>query len=172
MNMRIFVAFTIIVSSCLVFSCKGFAFRVPTENMLPTIKVGDTCIVDQYSKIEIRRFDIVMFKAPEYAKRVSRETGDVKFISRIIGLPNEKIEIKGNMIFINDKLLNETFEKLTDENDKLMDFPAIIIPENEYFLLGDNRPNSFDSRYWKPPTIKKEEVLGEVIEILPIDVKK
>ena len=48
----------------------------------------------------------------------------------------------------------------------------MIIPENEYFLLGDNRPRSLDSRHWKPATIKKEDVLGKAIEILPIDVKK
>ncbi len=48
----------------------------------------------------------------------------------------------------------------------------MVIPENEYFLAGDNRPNSFDSRYWKPATVKKEDILGKVVEILPIDVKK
>jgi len=134
--------------------------------MLPTIKIGNTCIVDQYSKIEIRRFDIVMFKAPEAATKLTRETGNVKYISRIIGLPNEKIEIKDSKVFINDKLLDESFEKLTDDRDTKKDFPAMIIPENEYFVMGDNRPQSFDSRFWKPATIKKEEVLGKVVEIL------
>jgi signal peptidase I len=161
----------VLIFCCLAIGCKGFAFRVPTESMLPTIKVGDTCIVDQYSKIEIQRFDIVMFKAPEDITKRFKEK-DVKIISRIIGLPSEKIEIKNNKIFINDKLLDETFEKVTDEKDRLKNFPAIVIPENEYFVMGDNRPNSFDSRYWKPATIKKEEVLGKVVEILPVDAKK
>ena len=170
--MRAFIVCTILVFCCLAIGCKGFAFRVPTGNMLPTIQVGDTCIVDQYSKIEIKRFDIVMFSVPEEVKKMTGETGDVKYISRIIGLPNEKIEIKDNKIFINDKLLDETFEKITDEKDRLKNLPAIVISENEYFLLGDNRPESFDSRYWKPATIKKEKVLGKVVEILPADVKK
>ncbi|MEP6903625.1 MAG: signal peptidase I [Actinomycetota bacterium] len=157
--MRSLVVCTILVFCCLAISCKGFAFRVPTENMLPTIKVGDTCIVDQYSKIEIQRFDIVMFKAPEAAKKMTRETGDVKYISRIIGLPNEKIEIIDSKVFINDKLLDESFEKLTDDRDRRKNVPALVIPENEYFVMGDNRPQSLDSRYWKPETIKKEEIL-------------
>ena len=170
--MRTFVVCAILVFCCLAIGCKGFAFRVPTENMLPTIKVGDTCIVDQYSSIHIERFDIVMIKAPEWTKNVGIEKGDVKYVKRIIGLPGEKIEIRNNQIFINDKLLEEPFEKITDSNDEVKDFPAIIIPENEYFLLGDNRPKSLDSRYWKPATIKREDVLGKVVKILPIDVKK
>lgn len=170
--MRTFIVCTILVFCCLALGCKGFAFRVATENMLPTIKVGSTCIVNQYSKIKIQRFDIVMFQAPEAAKKMTRETGDVKYISRIIGLPDEKIEIKDNKILINDKLLEEPFETVPNEHDRLKNLPALVIQEDEYFLLGDNRSSSFDSRYWKPATIKKEEVLGKVVEILPIDVKK
>lgn len=170
--MRTFFVCTILVFCCLAIGCKSFAFRVPTENMLPTIKVGDTCIVDQYSKIEINRFDIVMFKAPEAAKKMTKEIGDVKYISRIVGLPNEKFEIKDNKIFVNDKLLDESFEKLTDSLDRKKDFPAMKIPENQYFVMGDNRPRSLDSRYWEPATVKKEEVLGKVVEILPTNVKK
>jgi signal peptidase I len=168
--MRVLFVCTILVFCCLAIGCKGFAFRVPTENMLPTIKVGDTCIVDQYSEIEVKRFDIIMFKAPEEAKKLTKETGNVKYISRIIGLPNEKIEIKDSKVFINDKLLEESFEKITGERDSRKDVPAMVIPENEYFVMGDNRPQSLDSRYYK--TVKKEELLGKVVEILPVDVKK
>jgi signal peptidase I len=168
--MRAFIVCTILVFCCLAIGCKGFAFRVPTENMSPTIKVGDTCIVDQYSEVKIQRFDLIMFSAPEAAKKITRETGNVKYISRIIGLPNEKIEIKDSKVFINDKLLDEPFEKITDERDRRKDVPALVIPENEYFMMGDNRPQSLDSRYWK--TVKKEEILGKVVEILPADVKK
>ncbi len=105
--MRTFTVCTILVFCCLAISCKGFAFRVPTKNMLPTIQVGDTCIVDQYRSFEIKRFDIVMFNAPEAAKKMTGVTGDIKYISRVIGLPNEKIEIRDNKIFINDKLTEE-----------------------------------------------------------------
>ncbi len=168
--MRALLVCTIFVFCCLAIGCKGFAYRVPTLNMAPTIKPGQTCIVDQYSEVKIQRFDILMFNAPEAAKKLTKENGDVQYISRIIGLPNEKIEIKDSKVFINDKLLEESFEKITDDRDSRKDVPAMVIPENEYFVMGDNRPQSLDSRYWK--TVKKEEILGKVVEILPIDVKK
>ena len=161
----------IVVFAFFLAACKGFAFRVATENMLPAVKPGDTCIVDRYSSSPIARFDIVMFNAPEELKKISGEK-DMKLIKRIIGLPNEKIEIREHKIYINDVLLDEPFEKIVDEKDRKKDFPAMRIPENHYFLLGDNRPYSLDSRYWKQATIKKEDVLGKVVEILPIDVKK
>ncbi len=53
----------------------------------------------------------------------------------------------------------------------MVNFPAVTIPENEYFLLGDNRPRSLDSRYWKPPTIKGKEILGKVVQIIPAKEK-
>lgn len=171
-GMRAFIVCTIFVFCCLAIGCKGFAFRTPSKNMQPAINPGDTCIVDRFSEVKIQRFDIVVFSAPETAKKISRETGDVKYMSRIIGLPNEKIEIKDSKVFINDKLLEEPFEKFTGDTDQRKNVPAAVIPENEYFVMGDNRPFSFDSRSWNPATIRKEDVLGKVIEILPIDVKK
>jgi signal peptidase I len=170
--MRAFIVCTILVFCCLAIGCKGFAFRVPSKNMQPAINPGDTCIVNQHSEVDIQRFDIVMFKAPEVAKKISQETGDVKYISRIIGLPNEKIEIKDSKVFIDDKLLNEPFEKFTGDPDQRKNVAAAVIPENEYFVMGDNRPFSFDSRSWSPATVKKKDVLGKIIEILPLDVKK
>lgn len=169
--MRTFIVCAILVFCCLLIACKGFAFRVVAESMLPAIKPGDTCIVDQYSSSPIVRFDIVMVSAPEELKKLYGDK-DMKIISRIIGLPNEKIEIRENKIYIDEKLLDESFEKIVSEDDRKKNFPATTIPENGYFLLGDNRPNSHDSRYWKEVTIKKEDVLGKVVTILPIDVKK
>lgn len=61
--------------------------------------------------------------------------------------------------------MEEPFDKIVDVNDPAKNFPAMTIPNNEYFLLGDNRPESMDSRYWKPATVKREEILGKVIQI-------
>jgi len=117
-----------------------------------------------YSFDEIKRFDIVVFRPnEEQRKRFNDE--NLKYAMRIVGLPNETFEIKNNQIFINDRLLEEPFEKLMDNNDAKRNFPAIIIPDNEYLLLGDNRPNSEDSRYWKKPTIHKDNIISKIVEI-------
>lgn len=168
--MRNFVVCTILVFCFLAIGCQGWAYKVPTANMIPTIQIGDTCIVNKYEYVAnpIQRFDIVTFKAPEDVKKMSNEKGDVIFLKRIIGLPNEKIEIKDGKIFINDQLLNEPFEKIIDEEKG---FKAYTIPENEYFLLGDNRPQSLDSRYWEKPTIPEEDITGKVVQIITAEEK-
>ena len=67
--------------------------------------------------------------------------------------------------YINDELLDEPFDKIISNEDKMKNFPAMVIPEDEYFLLGDNRPGSMDARYWKPSTIKKEDIYSKIVEI-------
>lgn len=130
--------------------------------MSPTLKIGDICSAEKIENSQIQRFDIVVFNMPEEIKKITGEKGDIKIISRIIGLPGEKIEIKNGKTYINDKLLDEPFEKTLDAEKK---FSAIVISENEYFLLGDNRPESLDSRYWKKPTMNKEDISGKIVKI-------
>ena len=139
--------------------------------MSPTIQIGDTCFVNkfEYSTEEVQRFDIVVFNAPEWVKKELGEPDGTKYLSRVVGLPNETIEIKEGKVYINNKLLGEPFNKVVSSDDPENNFSAIVIPENEYFILGDNRPRSFDSRYWKPPTIKKENILGKVVQCVPAE---
>ncbi len=171
--MRTFSVCTILSFGVLAFGCSGWAYSIPTDNMLPTIKVEDTCVINKfgYSPKPIERFDIVAFNAPEWAKKQTNSTESFTFIKRIIGLPNEKVEIRDNKVYIDDILLDEPFEKIISVDDNMVNFPAVIIPEDEYFLLGYNRPRSLDSRYWKPPTIKREDVLGKVVQIIPVKEK-
>jgi signal peptidase I len=163
--MRAFIVCTILVLCFFAIGCggPGFAYRIPTENMSPTLDPDDMCLANPfvYASAPVERFDIVVFNAPEEIKKRAGESGNIKSISRVVGLPNEKIEIRKGVVFINDKMLDEPFQKIVDD----MDFPAAVIPDNEYFLLGDNRPNSEDSRFYKPSTIKKADITGKVTEI-------
>jgi signal peptidase I len=162
--MRFFIVCIISISIIFAVSC-GFYRKVSTENMLPTFKVGDHFYLNTFAYLSspIERFDLVVFLAPDDVKELNNLENNAQFMKRIIGLPNEKIEIRDNEIYINDKQLSEPFEKIVDEKDRKKSFRSFTIPKDEYFLLGDNRPNSLDSRYWKNPTIKKSDILGKVI---------
>ena len=163
--MRTFLVCAILVLCNLAIGCggPGFAYRIPTANMSPTINPDDLCTANPFAywSNPIERFDIVAFYAPESVRKMLSVPAYTRYISRVIGLPGEKIEIKHGVVYINDTVLPEPFEKVEDA----MDFRAMTIPENEYFVLGDNRPNSEDSRFYRPSTIKKADIAGKIIKI-------
>lgn len=163
--MRAFIVSTILVFCCLAIGCGlGGHYIQSTNSMSPAIGIGDhftTIEIESKTLNPIERFDIVIYK-PQPNKTKLETEENTKFAHRVIGMPNEKIEIKKGAIYINDKLLDEPFEK----NVGGRDYPATVIPENEFFLLGDNRPNSLDSRYREKPTVKREDIYGKVTTII------
>lgn len=152
----------------LYFAMRHRIVRVPTEAMIPTIKPGDRAAVDEnyYSRNPVRRFDLVTFKLPpEDLVDMPQMSRDTEMLKRIIGLGGETLEIKGGRIYIEGQVLDEPFATVPLEaRDK---FGPVNIPEGEYFLMGDNRVNSWDSRYWPKPTLKKQYIVGKVVEIFP-----
>jgi signal peptidase I len=111
-----------------------------------------------------KRFDVVVFKMFDV-------NGDRKdLIKRVIGLPGEKLEVKKGVVYIEDEPLAETHPINNDYND--LDSPPatfgpVLIPENSYFVMGDNRPNSADSRYWG--FLPKKNVIGPaIVRIWPL----
>lgn len=119
---------------------------VDGNSMLNTIKKGDVVIIDKIND-NFNRYDIVAVKLDNYV------------VKRIIGLPGDKIECKGGKIYINDNIISENYVNGVTE-----DFQPLIIPNNEYFVLGDNRENSIDSRVYG--TIKLNNIVGKIIKIL------
>ncbi len=130
--------------------------------MSPAINKGDhfASIGVKDNEIDpVERFDIVVFKPPINEKFGTDE--NTRYVSRVIALEGEKIEIKEGLVFINDKVLDESsFIKIV--SDKY--FAPVIVPKESYFLLGDNRPNSADSRFIG--TIKRENIDGKISNVI------
>ena len=140
--------------------------RIPTENMLPTIKVGDHAAVDMgyYDKHPVERFDMVVFTLPpENVSDIPGVNKDTVYLKRVVGLGGETLEIKDGRVYVDGRALEEPFATVPLE--PINKFGPLRVPEGEYFLLGDNRPNSADSRYWPRPTLPKRNLLGKVVEI-------
>lgn len=121
----------------------GKIYRIPSEGMEPQLIVGDHIIVDNdyYNHKKIQRGDVVVFLNPSDSKSL--------LIKRVMALPGEKIEIRNkalkvNNIVIFDKTANYSEHNYIPQRD---DFGPLVIPKDSYFLLGDSRDKSFDSRF-------------------------
>ncbi|MFX0203548.1 MAG: signal peptidase I [Candidatus Hodarchaeota archaeon] len=130
------------------------AYEIPSSAMKPTLLVGDHLIANMgiYKKEKPKRGDIVIF---EYPKDPSKD-----FIKRVIGLEGEKVEMIQNKIYINDKLLDDPWGyygegRVTKYLQGLDNFGPVVVPKDSLFVLGDNRDNSQDSRFWGYVNIKK-----------------
>lgn len=150
---------------------------VPTPSMVPTILVGDRLIIDKFTVRNglhpwlpfapgrhIRRGDIIVFKYPQ--------NPEVLYVKRAIGLPGDKFEIRDKKVYIDGQALEEKYKYHSDptivsptsgfhffsgdfRRDTLAPF---VIPPHQYFMMGDNRDDSADSRYWG--TLNEELIVG------------
>lgn len=132
--------------------------QVKGHSMEPTFYDGEYILTDKISfKMGLpKRGDVVVFVSPKNA--------DVDFIKRIIGLPGERVKIKGGKVFINDTNFDESAylasTVYTGPESFLSENQAFTVPEGKYFVMGDNRPGSSDSRDFGP--VEPKEFVGRV----------
>jgi len=139
----------IVVALLAAFLVKTFVlqtFYIPSASMEPTLDIGDRVFVNKlsYDFHSVRRGDIVVFTLPP-GESAGPDINDL--IKRVIGLPGETIQSIGNRIYINGKVLPEPW--LPAGTILGPPVPRQVIPAGHYFLMGDNRSNSRDSRYFQ-----------------------
>ena len=129
---------------------------VASGSMLPTLEVNDRLLIDKlsYRWSNPERGDIIVFSPTEKLKQ--QNVRDM-LIKRVIGLPGEKVEIKQGRVYVNDRLLREKYiaEKLRYE------WGPVSVPANSYLVMGDNRDNSYDGRYWG--FVPRENIMGKAV---------
>ena len=142
--------------------------KIPSASMEETIMTGDRIFgfrlayginidlfgLSYHHKMkDPERFDIVIFRYPDNESK--------RYIKRIIGLPGEKVEIIDGKVYINDSAepLDDSFCRETP----LGDFGPFYVPEDSYFMLGDNRNNSKDSRFWQNKYVRFDKIIGKAL---------
>jgi signal peptidase I len=151
------------------------AFKIPSGSMKDTLLIGDHILVSKFIygvKIPFaqatiipisnpKRGDIVVFRYPEDLKK--------DFIKRVVGIGGDMIEIKNKKVYVNKKWVNADFVKHTDPHifpgqiSQRDNFGPVTVPKNALFVMGDNRDNSHDSRFWGFVDLK--EVKGKAFMI-------
>ena len=142
--------------------------KIPSESMENTIMTGDRVfgfrlayginadIFGNHISRKMKdpeRFDIIIFKYPDDESQL--------FIKRLIGLPGETVEIRDGKVYINgaQEPLDDRFVPETPRGD----YGPYVVPENSYFMLGDNRENSRDSRFWDNTFVTFDQIVGKAI---------
>ncbi|MEN8140047.1 MAG: signal peptidase I [Thermodesulfobacteriota bacterium] len=151
------------------------AFKIPSGSMLPTLQIGDHILVNKFFYglrnpfngtvlIPIatpKKKDIIVFKYPE--------NPDIDYIKRVVGTAGDRIEIKDKVLYVNgeplslDQAIHNDPDILPGKQSPRDNFGPITVPSHSLFVMGDNRDNSHDSRFWK--FVPAKAVLGKAFII-------
>ncbi|MCL2338324.1 MAG: signal peptidase I [Firmicutes bacterium] len=147
----------IVIAFVLVVIIKGFLiepFYIPSGSMEPTLQINDRIIVSKlsYHLTHPHRGDIIVFKYPEDHRR--------DFVKRLIAVGGETVELRNSVLLINGQPVAEDY---LPQGLKFDNYPPTKVPYGFYFMLGDNRNNSDDSRYWG--MMPQKDIIGKAVFI-------
>jgi signal peptidase I len=171
-----FLILVALVLAVLVKTVAFQAFFIPSESMVDTLKINDRVLVNKitYRLGEPQRGDVVVFdRTPDteesllgallrnLAESVGVRTPEADLIKRVIGLPGETVEIEDNTVFINGLPIAEPYLR---DIARTSSMDLVTIPQDEYFVMGDNRARSLDSRSFG--TVSRDEIVGKAFVII------
>jgi len=151
-------------------------FRIPSESMVPTLAVGQRVLVCRFCSHlgDPGRGDILVFKPPAGqpstcgvqppppdtpCPKGTPEKSDTNFIKRVVGLPGDHLKVLAGSVYVNGKKQDEPFARLDSECATCNLPREITVPKGEYYMMGDNRGESADSREWGP--VPKKWIIGK-----------
>jgi signal peptidase I len=154
-------------------------FYIPSGSMEPTLQIGDRILVNKlsYDLHGVDRGNIVVFGRPPAENCGGPEVNDL--VKRVIGLPGNVISLSGGYVYIDGKRLDESWLPASEQGVSTPGPPgtpyslvhSFKVPPNDYFVMGDNRTDSCDSRYWGP--IPKSLIVGKVdLRVWPLSSLK
>lgn len=128
---------------------------VPTGSMENTIMTNDRILAlrTSYWFSGPERGEIVVFRYPD------DPSGDTLFVKRVIGVGGDTVEVRNGEVLVNGEVLDEPYIREQTEGN----FGPYTVPEGHYFMMGDNRNQSLDSRYWTNTYVPEDEILGKVV---------
>jgi len=134
-------------------------YEIPTESMYPTIEANDRIIANRliYRFRDIERGDVIVFDPTVSAKQTCGDVvSDVPFVKRVIGLPGDRVEVRGGLTVING-------QSFVVENAARPAYAKVFprVPAGKLLVLGDNRNFSCDSHQWSDPFVPEENVIGQ-----------
>ncbi len=139
-------------------------FYIPSDSMNPNLIVGDRILVSKLS-VEfgtIHRGDIVVFRAPSNLVDACGTTPETYLVKRVIGLPGDHLYSQGNTIYVNGHVLDQSWAHIEPLGSRAI--TPTVVPQNRYFMLGDNEPISCDSRYWG--TVPRSAITGKAVFLI------
>ena len=141
------------------------AFKIPSGSMIPTLLIGDHLLVNKfiYKFREPKRGDIIVFKYPDDPSR--------NFIKRIMAVGGDTVESRDKVVYVNGVKQDEPYvqhispEMFPKVNNPRDNFGPLTVPPNAYFMMGDNRDSSLDSRFWKNQFVSRKAIVGKAFII-------
>lgn len=127
--------------------------NIPSSSMASTINTGDRLIANRlaYLFAEPSRGDIIIFYCPDEPEQM--------YVKRLIGMPGDEVIVGDNQVMINGEVMDEPYINEATRGD----FGPYQVPEGHYFVMGDNRNNSEDSRAWDNTFLDEEDIIGQVL---------
>jgi signal peptidase I len=140
------------------------AFWIPSPSMVPTLEVGDRVLVNKlaYKAHDVHRGDVVVFTRPPQAAN-SGEDQIKDLIKRVVAVGGDSVEARDGRLYVNNELIDEPY---LPEGTQTEDLPYQVVPEGKVFVMGDNRGDSQDSRFFGP--IDEDSIVGRAfVKVLP-----